>query len=123
MKNTKRYTITAALPYANGPIHVGHIAGAYLPSDIYVRYLRLNNKDVAYICGSDEHGAPITIRAKQEGVTPQEVVDKYHNQMKSTFKSLNIDFDIFHRTSAPIHHETAQEFFKDLYEKGVFEEK
>ena len=123
MNNTKRYTITAALPYANGPIHVGHIAGAYLPSDIYVRYLRLNNKDVAYICGSDEHGAPITIRAKQEGVTPQEIVDKYHNQMKSTFKSLNIDFDIFHRTSAPIHHETAQEFFRDLYNKGIFEEK
>jgi len=123
MNKTKRYTITAALPYANGPIHIGHIAGAYLPSDIYVRYLRLQNKDVVYICGSDEHGAPITIRAKQEGVTPQEIVDKYHNQMKETFASLDIDFDIFHRTSAPIHHETAQEFFKDLYNKGVFEEK
>lgn len=123
MNNIKRYTITSALPYANGPIHVGHIAGAYLPADIYVRYLKLKNKEVIFICGSDEHGAPITIRAKQEGVTPQEIVDKYHNQMKSTFKSLDIDFDIFHRTSAPLHHETAQEFFKDLYNKGVFEEK
>lgn len=123
MINAKRYTITAALPYANGPIHIGHLAGAYLPSDIFARYLRLNDKDVVFICGSDEHGAPITIRAKQEGVSPQEIVDKYHLQMKSTFKQLGISFDIFHRTSAPLHHETAQEFFLDLYHKGVFEEK
>jgi methionyl-tRNA synthetase len=123
MKSAKRYTVTAALPYANGPIHIGHLAGAYLPSDIYVRYLRLKQKEVIFICGSDEHGAPITIRAKQEGISPQEIVDKYHNQMKETFAKLQISFDIFHRTSAPIHHETAQEFFLDLYNKGVFEEK
>jgi methionyl-tRNA synthetase len=123
MKNAKRFTVTAALPYANGPIHIGHLAGAYLPADIYVRYLRLLQKDVVFICGSDEHGAPITIRAKQEGVTPQEIVDKYHSQMKSTFDKLGISFDIFHRTSAPLHHETAQEFFLDLYNKGVFDEK
>ncbi len=123
MNNPKRYTITAALPYANGPIHIGHLAGAYLPPDIYTRYLRLKGKDVVFICGSDEHGAPITIRAKQEGVTPQEIVDKYHLQMKSTFEKLGISFDIFHRTSAPIHHETAQEFFLDLYQKGIFQEK
>jgi methionyl-tRNA synthetase len=123
MKSIKRYTVTAALPYANGPIHVGHLAGAFLPADIYVRYLRLQGKEVIFICGSDEHGAPITIRAKQEGVSPQEIVDKYHYQMKDTFQKLQISFDIFHRTSAPLHHETAQEFFLDLYKKGTFEEK
>lgn len=119
----QRYTITAALPYANGPLHIGHLAGAYLPADIFVRYLRLLGKDVVFICGSDEHGAPITIRAKQEGVSPQEIVDKYHNQMKSTFQDLGISFDIFHRTSSDLHHQTAQEFFMYLYNKGIFEEK
>lgn len=123
MTNFKRYTVTAALPYANGPLHIGHIAGAYLPADIFVRYLRLRGKDVAFICGSDEHGAAITIKAKQEGISPQEIVDKYHVQMKETFATLGIGFDIFHRTSLPLHHETAQEFFLDLYKKGVFEEK
>jgi len=122
MLNKKRYTITAALPYANGPLHIGHIAGAYLPADIFVRYLRLRGKDVAFICGSDEHGAAITIKAKQEGISPQEIVDKYHVQMKETFGKLGVSFDIFHRTSLPLHHETAQEFFLDLYKKGVFEE-
>lgn len=123
MKDAKRYTVTAALPYANGPLHIGHLAGAYLPADIFVRFLRLQGKDVVFICGSDEHGAPITIRAKQEGVTPQEIVDRYHEQMKHSFSKLDISFDIFHRTSAPLHHQTAQEFFLDLYQKGVFEEK
>jgi methionyl-tRNA synthetase len=123
MTNFKRYTVTAALPYANGPLHIGHIAGAYLPADIFVRYLRLRGKDVAFICGSDEHGAAITIKAKQEGISPQEIVDKYHAQMKETFATLGIGFDIFHRTSLPLHHDTAQEFFLDLYKKGVFEEK
>lgn len=123
MNNPKRYTVTAALPYANGPLHIGHLAGAYLPADIFVRFLRLKGKDVVFICGSDEHGAPITIRAKQEGVSPQEIVDRYHEQMKHSFSKLHISFDIFHRTSAELHHEMAQDFFRDLYEKGVFEEK
>jgi|TARA_B110000483_G_scaffold152327_1_gene181175 methionyl-tRNA synthetase len=122
MKDAKRYTVTAALPYANGPLHIGHLAGAYLPADIYVRYLRLIGKDVVFICGSDEHGAPITIRAKQEGVSPQQIVDKYHAQMKHSFEKVGISFDIFHRTSSDIHHETAQEFFLELYNKGVFVE-
>ena len=119
----KRYTVTAALPYANGPLHIGHLAGAYLSSDIYVRYLRLMGRDVAYICGSDEHGAAITIRAKKEGTTPQEIVDKYNAQIKDTFEKLGVSFDIYHRTSAPIHHETSQEFFRILLEKGEFEKK
>lgn len=123
MNHFKRFTITAALPYANGPLHIGHIAGAYLPADIYARYLRLKGKKVAFICGTDEHGAAITIKAKQEGVTPSEIVDKYHVQMSDTFKKLGVSFDVFHRTSAAIHHETAQEFFLDLYNKGAFEEK
>ncbi|MBL6875255.1 MAG: methionine--tRNA ligase [Chitinophagales bacterium] len=122
MKDAKRYTVTAALPYANGPLHIGHLAGAYLPADIYARYLRLIGKDVVFICGSDEHGAPITIRAKQEGVSPQQIVDKYHAQMKHSFEKVGISFDIFHRTSSDIHHETAQEFFLELYNKGVFVE-
>ena len=103
MKDAKRYTVTAALPYANGPLHIGHLAGAYLPADIYARYLRLIGKDVVFICGSDEHGAPITIRAKQEGVSPQQIVDKYHAQMKHSFEKVGISFDIFHRTSSDIH--------------------
>lgn len=119
----KRYTITAALPYANGPLHIGHIAGAYLPADIYVRYLRLRKKDVLFICGSDEHGAAITIRAKKEGISPQEIIDKYHTLMRDTFEKLGIEFDVYHRTSDNIHHETSQEFFTNLYEKGEFEEK
>ena len=97
MKSFKRYTVTAALPYANGPLHIGHIAGCYLPSDIYVRYLRLKGRDVVYICGSDEHGVPITIRARKEGITPQQVVDKYHNMMKKAFEDFGIAFSIYSR--------------------------
>jgi methionyl-tRNA synthetase len=122
LKNTK-YTITAALPYANGPLHIGHIAGAYLPADIFVRYLRLKGKDVAFICGSDEHGAAITIRAKKEGISPREIIDKYHAINKDTFEQFGIAFDIYHRTSEPIHHALSQEFFLKLYEKGEFVEK
>ncbi|MGY4538931.1 methionyl-tRNA synthetase [Mucilaginibacter sp. UYNi724] len=119
----KRYTITSALPYANGPLHIGHLAGAYLPADIFVRYLRLMKKDVVYICGSDEHGAAITIKAKKEGTTPQAIIDKYHNQIKDSFEEFGIAFDIYHRTSSPIHHDLSQEFFLNLYEKGEFIEK
>lgn len=119
----KRYTITSALPYANGPLHIGHLAGAYIPGDIFVRFLRLNDKDVVYVCGSDEHGAAITIRAKKEGVTPREVIDKYNQQIKDSFENFGISFDIYHRTSEPIHHELSQEFFLNLYEKGEFIEK
>lgn len=118
----KRFTITAALPYANGPLHIGHIAGCYLPADIYTRYLRLGNKDVKFICGSDEHGVPITIKAKNEGITPQQVVDKYHKIMGDAFKEFGISFDIYSRTSNKTHHETAADFFKTLYDKGVFTE-
>ncbi len=123
MENPKRYLITSALPYANGPLHLGHIAGAYLPADIYVRYLKLKGNDVAYICGSDEHGVPITLRARKEGVSPQDVVDKYHEMIKKAFKEFGIAFDIYYRTSDPLHHETASDFFKTLYEKGEFIEK
>lgn len=115
-----KFTVTAALPYANGPIHLGHVAGVYLPSDIFVRFLRMNNHDVAFICGSDEHGAAITLRAKKEGISPQEIVDKYNAIIGKSFRDFNISFDIFHRTSAEIHHETAQNFFKVLDEKGHF---
>lgn len=115
-----RYTITAALPYTNGPIHIGHLAGVYVPADIYARYLRLTGNDVAFICGSDEHGVPITIKAKKEGVSPQDVVDKYHAIIKKSFEDFGISFDNYSRTSAKIHHETAQEFFKTLYDKGEF---
>lgn len=116
----EKYTVTAALPYANGPLHLGHVAGVYLPSDIFVRFLRMNNHDVAFICGSDENGAAITLRAKKEGVSPQEIVDKYNAIIGKAFKDFNISFDIFHRTSEPLHHETAQEFFKVLDSKGNF---
>jgi methionyl-tRNA synthetase len=119
----KRFTVTSALPYANGPLHIGHLAGAYLPADIFVRYLRLRNKDVAFICGSDEHGAAITIKAKKEGTTPQAIIDKYHNQIKDSFEEFGIAFDIYHRTSSPIHHDLSQEFFLNLYEKDEFIEK
>ncbi len=115
-----KYLITAALPYANGPVHIGHLAGCYLPADIFVRYLRLTGQDVKYICGSDEHGVPITLRAKKEGVTPQQIVDKYHVMMRDSFKEFGISFDIYHRTSDKIHHDTAQSFFTTLYDKGVF---
>lgn len=116
----KRYTITSALPYANGPLHIGHIAGAYLPADIYVRYLRSKDKDVVYICGSDEHGAAITLRAKKDGTTPQEIVDKYHFMNKKSFEEFGIEFDIYHRTTAPLHHKTAQDFFTTLNENDSF---
>lgn len=119
-KNFKRYTVTSALPYANGPLHIGHLAGCYVPSDIYVRYLRSQGRDVAYICGSDEHGVAITIKAQKEGKTPQQVVDHYHEMMKGSFEAFGISFDHYSRTSAQIHHETAQDFFRDLYEKGEF---
>lgn len=117
---SKRYTITAALPYTNGPIHIGHLAGVYVPADIYARYMRLTGNDVAFICGSDEHGVPITIKAKKEGVSPQDIVDKYHAIIKKSFEDFGITFDNYSRTSAKIHHETAQEFFKTLYNKGEF---
>jgi methionyl-tRNA synthetase len=122
-KLNNRYTITAALPYANGPLHIGHIAGAYLPADIFVRYLRLRKKEVAFMCGSDEHGAAITIRAKKEGITPNAIIDKYHELNKKTFEKFGIAFDMYHRTSEPSHHELSQEFFTNLYEKGEFEER
>ena len=115
-----KFTVTAALPYANGPLHLGHVAGVYLPADIFVRFLRMKGHDVAFICGSDEHGAAITLRAKKEGITPQEIVDKYHALIRDAFKDFNISFDIFHRTSAALHHETAQDFFKVLDSKGSF---
>ncbi|WP_017260288.1 methionine--tRNA ligase [Pedobacter arcticus] len=122
-KNYKRYTVTSALPYANGPLHIGHLAGAYLPADIFVRHLRLQKKDVVYVCGSDEHGAAITIKAKKEGTTPQAIIDQYHHQIKKSFEDFGIAFDIYHRTSAPIHHDLSKEFFLNLYEKGEFIEK
>ena len=117
---SKRFTITAALPYTNGPIHIGHLAGVYVPADIYARYLRLKGHDVAFICGSDEHGVPITIKAKKEGVTPQDIVDRFHANIKTSFEDFGISFDNYSRTSAKIHHETASEFFKTLHEKGDF---
>lgn len=120
MSSTQRYTVTAALPYANGPLHIGHIAGAYLPADIFVRYLRLIGKEAVFICGSDEHGAAITIRAKKEGISPQEIIDKYHGQIKKAFGDFGIEFDIYHRTSSPLHHKTAQEFFLQLEKNNVF---
>lgn len=118
----ERYTITAALPYTNGPVHIGHLAGVYVPADIYARYQRLQNKDVAFICGSDEHGVPITIKAKKEGVTPQQVVDKYNALIKNSFEEFGISFDNYSRTSAEIHHKTASEFFRKLYDDGKFVE-
>lgn len=119
----KRYLVTAALPYANGPVHIGHLAGCYLPADIYVRYQRVRKRDVKFICGSDEHGVPITIRAMKEGISPQDVVDKYHKIIKDSFAEMGISFDIFSRTSNQIHHDTAQAFFTKLYDAGLFEER
>ena len=122
-KNFKRTLITTALPYANGPVHIGHLAGVYVPADIYARYLRLCGKDVVMIGGSDEHGVPITIKAKNEGVTPQDIVDRYHGIIKESFKGLGISFDIYSRTTSAMHKETASEFFRRLYDKGEFVEK
>ena len=116
------YTVTAALPYANGPLHLGHVAGVYLPADIFVRFLRMNGHDVAFICGSDEHGAAITLRAKKEGLSPKDIVDKYDGIIRSAFKDFQISFDIFHRTSSELHHETSAAFFKKLYDQGQFTE-
>ena len=121
-KEYKRYLVTSALPYANGPVHIGHLAGVYVPSDIYVRYLRLRGRDVVWVCGSDEHGVPITIKARKEGVTPQDVVDKYNAIIKKSFEGLGISFDIYSRTTSPTHYKTASEFFRTLYDKGVFSE-
>ncbi|QHL89382.1 methionine--tRNA ligase [Nibribacter ruber] len=118
--NPKRYTITAALPYANGPVHIGHLAGVYIPADVYSRYLRSRGRDVKFVCGSDEHGVPITIRAKKEGITPQQAVDKYHELIKKSFSDFNISFDIYSRTSSKTHAETASNFFRKLYEEGKF---
>jgi methionyl-tRNA synthetase len=120
IQDFKRYTITAALPYANGPLHIGHIAGAYLPADTYVRFLRLKGEDVAFVCGSDEHGVAITLGAKKEGVSPKAFVDKYHNIMKKAFEDFGIAFDIYSRTSNAIHYETAQEFFKTIDKQNIF---
>ncbi len=118
--NIKRYTVTAALPYANGPKHIGHLAGAYIPADLYVRYLRLKERDVVFVCGSDEHGTAIANQAMKENTTPREIIDKYHTLIKECFDKLDISFDIYHRTSEPIHHETAQDFFRVLDEKNIF---
>ena len=121
MKSYKRSTITAALPYANGPIHIGHLAGCYLPADIYVRFLRMRGEEVAFVCGSDEHGMAITMKARKEGVTPREIVDRYHEMMRDALAGFGVQFDIYSRTSSPKHAEVASNFFQTLYEKGVFE--
>ncbi len=118
----KRYTVTAALPYTNGPVHIGHLAGVYIPADIYVRFLRSTGKDVIFVCGSDEHGVPITLKARKEGIEPQQVVDKYHKIIGDSFRDFGVSFNIYHRTSSETHHETASGFFKTLYDKGVFNE-
>ena len=120
MSNLKRTLITSALPYANGPVHIGHLAGVYVPADIFARYLRLKGEEVLFIGGSDEHGVPITLKAKKEGTTPQAIVDKYHGMIKDSFEKLGISFDVYSRTSSQVHHETASEIFKTLYDKGEF---
>jgi len=120
MNTKKRFLVTSALPYANGPLHIGHLAGAYLSADIYVRFLRMMEKDVLYVCGSDEHGAAITIRAQKDGVTPKEIVDRYHQEFQSAFSRIGLSFDMYHRTSANLHHETSQDFFRTLNDKGEF---
>ncbi|HNV94938.1 MAG TPA: class I tRNA ligase family protein, partial [Bacteroidales bacterium] len=122
-KDWKRYTVTSALPYANGPVHIGHLAGVYVPADIYVRYLRNKKRDVVFIGGSDEHGVPITIKAMKEGVSPQQIVDRYHNLIKKSFEDFGISFDIYSRTTNKVHYETASDFFRKLYDKGIFIEK
>ena len=116
----QRYTITAALPYTNGPIHIGHLAGVYVPADIYARFLRMQGNDVAFVCGSDEHGVAIPMKAKKEGVTPQQIIDKYHTIIEKSFQDFGVSFDNYSRTSRKIHHDTASEFFKKLYEDGKF---
>ena len=123
MKEYKRYLITSALPYANGPVHIGHLAGVYVPADIYARYLRLRGRDVRFICGSDEHGVPITLQAKRLGCSPQDVVDKYHKIIKESFEKFGIGFDIYSRTTSAIHEKTASDFFRKLYDDGKFIEK
>ena len=120
VKSPARYTITAALPYTNGPIHIGHLAGVYVPADIYARYQRLIGKDVAFVCGSDEHGVAISMKAKKEGITPKDVIDKYHAIIKKSFIDFGITFDNYSRTSAEIHHKTASDFFVKLYKQGDF---
>lgn len=123
MNQPKRYLVTAALPYANGPVHIGHMAGVYIPADIYVRYQRAQKRDIKFICASDEHGVPITIRALKEGVSPQQIVDTYHAQIKESFEQMGVSFDIYSRTSNKVHHETSSAFFKKMYDEGLFEEK
>ena len=122
-KKHNRTLVTCALPYANGPVHIGHLAGVYVPADIYVRYLRMKGEDVLYVCGSDEHGVPITIKAQKEGCTPQDIVDRYHKIIKDSFTGLGINFDIYSRTSSATHHKNASDFFKKLYDDGKFIEK
>ena len=116
----KRTLITTALPYANGPVHIGHLAGVYVPADIYARYLRMRGQDVVMVGGSDEHGVPITLRARKEGITPQQVVDRYHNIIKDSLEELGVSFNIYSRTTSELHHKTASEFFRHLYDKGEF---
>src|SRR5690554_8029306 len=123
MTTKAKYTVTSALPYANGPLHLGHVAGVYLPADIFVRFLRHKGHDVASICGSDEYGAAITLRAKKEGITPQEIVDKYHKLLSDTFKKFDIKFDIVHRTTAETHTTTPQAYIVTLHNKGAFTQK
>ena len=117
-KKFKRTTVTSALPYANGGVHIGHLAGVYVPADIYVRYLRLKKEDVLFIGGSDEHGVPITVRARKEGITPQDVVDRYHKMIKDSFQEFGISFDIYSRTTSDTHHKFAAEWFRKLYDEG-----
>ena len=119
----EKVLVTSALPYANGPIHLGHLSGAYLPADIYVRYKRLNGDDVLYICGSDEHGVPITISADKEGVSPKVIIDRFHEINKKAFEKFGMSFDNYSRTSLPIHHGTAKEFFLEFYNRGILKEK
>ncbi|MBQ5881202.1 MAG: class I tRNA ligase family protein, partial [Bacteroidales bacterium] len=123
MSEFKRYLITSALPYANGPVHIGHLAGVYVPADIYVRYLRMCGRDVFFVGGSDEHGVPITIQARKQNCSPQDIVDKYHNIIKDAFAEFGISFDIYSRTTSKIHYKTASEFFEKLYKEGKFIEK
>ena len=122
-KKFKRTTVTAALPYANGGVHIGHLAGVYVPADIYVRYLRLKKEEVVFIGGSDEHGVPITLRAKKEGITPQDVCDRYHEMIKKSFEEFGISFDIYSRTTSSTHHKLASDFFKKLYDEGKLVER
>ncbi len=119
-KKFKRTLITSALPYANGPVHIGHLAGVYVPADIYARYLRLKGEEVLFVGGSDEHGVPVTIRAKKEGCTPQDVVDRYHNIIKKSFADFGISFDVYSRTTSKTHHKLASDFFRKLYDDGKF---